>query len=267
MMVERMNTEMSNNSDNLEKKEGGTKKRENPFAPNRVLYIVLLVISLLMIVCSAFIPEQHILYTIVTGIGCGGFSSTIIAWLIDEANAKMALQKSRNNRRIIFKKLSDCFGHGLQILILNVKTYAKDTKAGRWYEWIDVSHEIIKTNPSFAKDILVSLRTFFGDVAESVYDIQAQSALMLEYGIIDKTDMEAFKVIITICELAEKDFQLEKDENRRIENIISYCKILKGLLGYSQAMKGINEMTVEPFLYRTTVEKGIMQSVQKDPTK
>lgn len=78
-----------------------------------------------------------------------------------------------------------------------------------------------------------------------------------------ESEIEAFKVIITICELAEKDYRLEKDENKRIENITLYCGLLKGLLEYSQAMRVINEMTVEPFLYNTAVEKGIVQTVQK----
>ena len=241
-----------------------TNKAVNLFTPNRALYAVLLIISLLIIVCSTFLPQQCILFTIVSGIGCGGFSSTLIAWLIDEANAKMAFEKSKNNRKILFKKLSDCFDHGLQILILDVKKQVTDTKDRKWYEWIDDAHEIVKTNPSYSKDYLISTRVFLKNVAESVYDIQAQSALMLEYGIIDKTDIEAFKVIITICELAEKDYRLEKDENKRIENITLYCGLLKGLLEYSQAMRVINEMTVEPFLYNTAVEKGIVQTVQKD---
>ena len=265
MKAKRIKTEIRKIIDNLVGKVSGVDKKRNPFEPNRVLYIVLLLSSLLIIVCSAFIPQQCIIFTIVSGIGCGGFSSTIIAWLIDEANAKMAFQKARNNRQILFKKLSDCFDHGLQILIFNVETYVKDTKARKWYEWIDVAHEVIKTSPSFAKDYLVSLRVFIGNVSESMYDIQSQSALMLEYGIIDKTDIEALKVIITICELVEKNYQSEKDENKLIENITMYCGLLKGLLGYSHAMKDINEMTVEPLLHKTTVEKEIMQSAQSVP--
>ncbi len=69
-----------------------TNEAVNLFTPNRALYAVLLIISLLIIVCSAFLPQQCILFTIVSGIGCGGFSSTLIAWLIDEANAKMAFE-------------------------------------------------------------------------------------------------------------------------------------------------------------------------------
>lgn len=260
-----MKTEIRKIIDNLVGKVSGADEKRNLFETNRVLYIVLLLVSLLIIVCSAFIPQQCIIFTIVSGIGCGGFSSTIIAWLIDEANAKMALEKARNNRQIIFKKLSDRFDHGLQILIFNVETYMKDTKARKWYEWIDVAHDVIKTNPSFTKDYLMSVRVFIRNVLESMYDIQSQSALLLEYGIIDKTDIEAIKVIITICELIEKDYQLKKDANKMIENITLYCGSLKASLGCSQAMKDINEMMVEPFLYKLTIEKETVQLVQSVP--
>ena len=62
-------------------------KNTSPFTPNRRLYVILLICSLLIICSCVFIPQQCCLFTILSGIGCGGLASAVIAWLIDEANA------------------------------------------------------------------------------------------------------------------------------------------------------------------------------------
>ena len=234
-------------------------KPDNPFAPNRLLYGALLIFSILIIVSCVFISMQSPLFTIISGIGCGGLASTLIAWLIDEANAKTSLKKSRLNREILFKKISDCFEHSLQILILRAKEHIKDTNNRKWFEWVDDSHKLIEINPIFAKEYLTSLHVFFGDVAKSMSELQSQDALMLEYGIIDKTDIDAIKVIISICDLAEREYQSEKEEEKLIDHITTYCRIIRGMIGYSNSMRQINDMIIDPYLFRTAVDKGIVK--------
>ena len=236
-------------------------KAVNPFTPNRILYVILLICSLLLIGSSAFVSQQCFLFTIISGIGCGGLASAVIAWLIDEANAKTAAKKSKLHRQILFKKLTDSFDHGLQILILSAKEHLTDCNDRKWFEWVEDSHKLIETDPSFAKDYLTSLRVFFGDVVESILEIQSQDALLLEYGIIDKTDIDAFKVIISICDMAERDYHSEKEE-KLIDHVTTYCGLLRGLIGYSNSLRHINDMIVEPYLYNTAVEKGIMKTNQ-----
>ena len=100
---------------------------------------------------------------------------------------------------------------------------------------------------------------FFGDVAKSMSELQSQDALMLEYGIIDKTDIDAIKVIISICDLAEREYQSEKEEEKLIDHITTYCRIIRGMIGYSNSMRQINDMIIDPYLFRTAVDKGIVK--------
>ena len=82
---------------------------------------------------------------------------------------------------------------------------------------------------------------------------------MLEYGIIDNTDIQSFKVILSVCDLANKDFQSEISEQKLIEHITMYCGILKSVIGYSKSLHNINEKYITPDLYNFAVKKGIVE--------
>ena len=93
-------------------------------------------------------------------------------------------------------------------MIYSLKTQRKDNESRKWYEWIEYALIIAKEDSELLKDCLISLKVFFDNAGEAVYEIQSQNAIMLEYGIIDNTDIQSFKVILSVCDLANVEWIL-----------------------------------------------------------
>lgn len=74
--------------------------------PNRRLYILLLCSAIIVTVIAVFVPTSNPWFTIITGIGCGGIASVIVAWLIDEVNCSNQSKKSKDVHILLWTALS-----------------------------------------------------------------------------------------------------------------------------------------------------------------
>lgn len=225
------------------------------FKPNRKLYCVLFAVSLLITVTCLTIPQSSNWFTIVSGIGCGGIASTIVAWLIDEANSEDDRKRVENNRKILFNRLYLAFDNGLQLLIASLYEHNFDDNTSRnWFEWEEVAYDFKQRDPKRIKDYNLYLRMFFHEVGEQVSVIEAQIAILLEYGIVDPNDIEALALIGSICSLAKQE---QSDEN--IEQVAShyrnYCTAIKLALSYSTNMCYINEKLIEPKILKLIMKR------------
>lgn len=221
----------------------------NQLAPKRMMYFVLLIITISITIAFGMIPQENTWFTVGTGIGCGGIASTIVAWLIDEANHKRDMKRISVNREILFERLSSSFSNGLQILILNVKQHVQDDIPRTWYEWIDSSHQITESIPEYSKKHIISMRLFFDEITEQMYQLDTQNAVMLEHNLIEKKDIEALSTVLSICDLVKYEFNTAMDEAKLTRSIKTYCGVIKGAIEYSANLKFINDMIIEPRLY------------------
>ena len=70
------------------------------FKTNHILYTILILSFLTISLLSLLIPTTSPWFTLVSGLGCGGFASVLIAWLVDIINQKA---EARRNQ-----KMMDC---------------------------------------------------------------------------------------------------------------------------------------------------------------
>lgn len=63
--------------------------------PNRRLYVSLSTIFITITFAALLIDNKSAWFTVLTGIGCGGIASVIVAWLVDLANCKLQSNKQK----------------------------------------------------------------------------------------------------------------------------------------------------------------------------
>lgn len=58
------------------------------YKPNHKLYIRLITVAVILVGVTVFISDNSRWFAVLTGLGCGGVSSILVAWLLDVANCK-----------------------------------------------------------------------------------------------------------------------------------------------------------------------------------
>ena len=215
---------------------------------DRKLYFCLLCVSVFITIACFVIPQNSRLFAIGTGIGCGGVASTIVAWLIDEANSRRALKRIKENRDVLINKFFMSFDNGLQLLIIAFGGYVQNGIERNWFDWTETAYEIQKNNPELCKDYRSFIGMLFDEVLEQVLEIESQTAGMLEYGLIEKEDIETLSLIQSSCEYAQHELKSAHDEKQIINTVRTCCKTIKMALSYSLNMLFINEKPIEPKL-------------------
>lgn len=121
-------------SNRIQNKVNMNERKESvtQFKPNRKLYMWMLFISMIITLCSMFIPQDDRCFVVVTGVGCGAIASSIVAWLIDEANCRRDAERVRYNQELLLQRLFSVFGNGLQILIIQTKDMIQDSVSRKW---------------------------------------------------------------------------------------------------------------------------------------
>ena len=76
----------------------------NPFKPNNWLYIGLFLFFLIVSLVSVCICMTSPWFTIVAGLGCGGFASVLVAWMVDAATCKANNKKATLYQQEIFSE-------------------------------------------------------------------------------------------------------------------------------------------------------------------
>ena len=58
------------------------------YKPSHVLYFLLLIFSIVIVGLSFLVQPENRWYGVLTGLGCGGVASVLVAWLLDVANCR-----------------------------------------------------------------------------------------------------------------------------------------------------------------------------------
>ena len=223
-------------------------------APNNRLYFWLLVGAIALTSISLLFQRCQAVFTIWTSITCGGIASIIVAWRIEVANFQLQNQKAVEHREALLSNLFHVFDHGLQLLAFESaeKDHCADSK--KWYEWIEnVENQAMNDSaliPTFVRILMV----FFDDLAEQVFAVKSQEALLLESGIICQEDIQALSTILNTCDTARATFRSKDNEDTCFQNFCTYCGLIRGLIGYAPSLRPINDMMIEPTLYRINTE-------------
>lgn len=229
-----------------EKRKSDIKDR---FKPNRGRYIVLLIVFIVLTGTCFTIPQDNTWFAIIAGLGSGGFSSTLIAWLIAEVDSNRALAQAKENREILLNKLASAFNYGLQILIYNTEKYLNDESPRKWHEWINCAYQVVEEEPCYCHDYLASLQLLNNDIIEEIYALQSQSALMLEYGMMYSSDIEALSLILSMCDLIKCELRSNQSDEKIADNVTVQFNLMRAAIGYSPAMKYINDLSIDPTIY------------------
>lgn len=224
--------------------------------PNKKLYIILLVIALSIIAISIFISKEWTLFTIVSGIGCGGVASVIVAWLIDEANYNRDKQRSTRNKEIIFQRLEDVFDHDLQIIISDaIKRSSGENEDSEitWIEWIKFACQTAKSSED--KEIkecfcCLYLLSLIDSIERQVKVFYDQTALLLELNIIDEKAVSALSSIIGTCDSLKRFNELTKEDyDSKIVFSLSSFENIYQQMESTDCFCSINHRKIRAYLY------------------
>ncbi len=222
---------------------------EVKFKPNRGRYLVLLCAFIVITGACFGIAQESTWFAILAGLGSGGFSSTLVAWLIAESDSKKTLEQTKENRKILFNKLSSAFNYGLQILVLHTEKHLKDESPRKWHEWNTCAYRFVADDPDFCHDYLISMRIFIDDIADEIYALESQSAIMLEYGLMNSSDIEALSLMLTMCDLIKCELRSNNGEAKIADNVNNHCNMIHAAIDCAPALKFINDSLIEPTIY------------------
>ena len=223
-------------------------------APNNKLYLLLLLGAIALTGLSLLVQECDAAFTIWTSIICGGIDSIVVAWLIDAANCKQLNKKAVEHRKTLLSNLYHVFDNGLQLLILESAEKDHNTDSKKWYEWIETVDKQAMNDPALIPASIRSLMIFFDDLAEQVFAVKSQEAMLLESGIICQEDIQALSTILSTCDAARATYRSKDSNYKCFQQLSTYCGLIHGLIGYAPSLRPINDMMIEPTLYRMYLE-------------
>ena len=96
---------------------------------------------------------------------------------------------------------------------------------------------------------------FFDDLAEQVFAVKSQEAMLLESGIICQEDIQALSTILSTCDAARATYRSKDSDYNCFRGFCTYCGLIHGLIGYAPSLRLINDMMIEPTLYRKYLEE------------
>jgi len=219
-------------------------------APNNKLYLCLLLGAIALTGVSLLFQGSEAIFTIWTSITCGGIASILVAWLIDAANCRQLTKKTLDNRKALFANLYRVFDDGLQLFIYESvnKDYCTDSK--KWYEWIETMGTQAMNDPALIPNFISRLMLFFDDLGEQVFAVKSQDAMLLDSGIICQEDIQSLSIILNICDIARATFRSKETDEDCFQQFCTNCRLIRALIGYAPSLRQINDMMIEPTLYR-----------------
>ena len=215
------------------------------FKPNHILYVCLLVLFLAISLTSLFICMESPWFTIVAGLGCGGFASVLVAWMVDAATCKANNKKATLYQQEIFSELISSFETGIQPFIFECELIDESCKqqSKTWKDWLEVSYSICQDKNAFITKYLV----FERDISEKI-KINYQRAQLRQDGIIDESDSKAIGQIQSWCSLVETEYNAFGSTDAFCNHLDLEMKVLYSFLDASSAMKVINTMKIKSIL-------------------
>jgi len=224
------------------------------FAPNNKLYFWMLLGAIALTSLSLLVHECKTVFTIWTSITCGGIASIVVAWLIDTANCRQLNKKAVEHRKTLLSNLYHVFDNGLQFLILESAKKDHNTDSKKWYEWIETVDKQAMNDPALLLSFIRSLMVFFDDLAEQVFAVKSQETMLLESGIICQEDIQALSTILSMCDTARATYRSKDSNFKCFQQFSTYCGLIHGMVGYAPSLRPINDMMIEPTLYRKYLE-------------
>ena len=229
------------------KKQEATK--EKAIVPNHKFYFCWLLVAIALTFASLLFQEHQTVFTIWTSITCGGIASIIVAWLIEVANCRQLTKKAIEHRKALLSNLFHVFDHGLQLLIFESAENDRCADSKRWYEWIEKVDKQVMNDPTLISTFIRILMIFFDELAEQVFAIKSQEAVLLESGILYQEDIQALSTVLTICDTAKITYRSKDNDDTCFRQFISNCELIRGLIGYAPSLRPINDMMIEATIY------------------
>lgn len=229
--------------------------------PNIKLYCSLLAVSCVFIIGCIFIPPECPWFGIISGLGCGGTTSVIVAWLIDYSNCKSAEKKMLMNRETILKNFFNYFESGCDsFIMLCLRKGALDELQEKlpWFVWVDKAYNCSKDDETESKIFCNIFRAYTGNILQQARVLEAQEAMLLDQGILGVDDVKALNGIVDICNLNEYQFLISYlDYSALSRNCYDYHKTLFAILHGAPTLKEINEKRVGSALFSQMANMGI----------
>ena len=230
-------------SKNLDLGKGESMKS---FKPNHILYVCLLLLFLAISLTSLMICMESPWFTIVAGLGCGGFASVLVAWMVDAATCKANNKKATLYQQEIFSELISSFETGIQPFIFECELLDENCKhqSKTWKEWLEFSYSICQDKNAFVIKYLV----FERDISEKIKILTYQRAQLRQDGIIDESDCKSIAYIRSWCSLIETEYETFGSSEAFLSNFFTQTKALYLYLDKSSAMKKINTVSIKSLL-------------------
>lgn len=216
------------------------------FKPNHILYVCLLLLFLAISLTSLLICMASPWFTLVAGLGCGGFASVLVAWLIDAAACTINNKKAKLYQKEIFSDLISSFETGVQPFIFECELLDENCKqqSKTWKEWLEVSYSISQDKNAFITKYLV----FERDISEKIKILNYQRAQLRQDGIIDESDSKAIGQIQSWCSLVETEHESFGATDAFLHRFDTEIKVLYSFLSASSAMNAINTIKIKSIL-------------------
>ena len=233
----------STNSKKLDLRKGESMKS---FKPNHILYVCLLLLFLAISLTSLMICIESPWFTIVAGLGCGGFASVLVAWLVDIVTCRANNKKATLYQQEIFSELISSFETGIQPFIFECELLDENCKhqSKTWKEWLEFSYSICQDKNAFVIKYLV----FERDISEKIKILTYQRAQLRQDGIIDESDCKSIAYIQSWCSLIETEYETFGSSDAFLSNFSTQIKALYLYLDKSSAMKKINTVSIKSLL-------------------
>jgi len=230
------------------------KQETEAITPNSKLYSGLLLGAIVLTCISLLFQSYQAVFTIWTSITCGGIASIVVAWLIDAANCRQLTKKTFEDREALLSNFFHVFDYDLQVLVFESAEIDHCTDSKKWYEWIENVENQTMNDPALIPTFIRILMVFFDELSEQAFAVKSQEAVLLESEIICQKDIQALSTILNTCDIARTTFRSKDNEDTCFQNFCTYCGLIRGLIGYAPSLRPINDMMIEPTLYRINTE-------------
>ena len=219
------------------------------FKTNHILYTILILSFLTISLLSLLIPTTYPWFTLVSGLGCGGFASVLIAWLVDIATCKTNNKKAQFYQQEIFCELILSFETGVQPFILLCEDLDENSKGQSkpWNEWIEFAYKLSQQK-NYEKSFISYFIVFEQDIFKQIKMLDSQKSYLLQNGIIDENDNKAISGILSLCSCIDSEHALLGNSDTFFKTLIRDTKALYHYLGKSSAMKQINTIKIKSVL-------------------
>ena len=230
------------------------KQETEAITPNSKLYSGLLLGAIVLTCISLLFQSYQAVFTIWTSITCGGIASIVVAWLIDAANCRQLTKKTFEDREALLSNFFHVFDYDLQVLVFESAEIDHCTDSKKWYEWIENVENQTMNDPALIPTFIRILMVFFDELSEQAFAVKSQEAMLLESGIICQEDIQALSTILSMCDLARATYRSKDNDYKCFQQFSTYCGLIHGMVGYAPSLRPINDMMIEPTLYRKCLE-------------